>query len=182
VIALRVAQPTDIEVIAALWTRSADWLRSRGSDQWQYPVRRDNIARAIDQRTCWLAELDANPIATITVDERATPEFWYPSDDPDDALYVHRMVVDDSFRGRELGSALLDWAGRRTSAMQRRWLRLDAWRTNTQLHDYYLSRGFELVRLVDHPSGSGACFQRTAHIQLERGPALVQAPETCPRG
>ncbi|MGH3550923.1 MAG: GNAT family N-acetyltransferase [Pseudonocardiaceae bacterium] len=63
--------------------------------------------------TCWLVtEADGRPIGTITLEFTADPS-WLPSDDPDNALYVHRMVVDDGFLGRELGSALLDWAARR---------------------------------------------------------------------
>jgi hypothetical protein len=38
--------------------------------------------------------------------------YWDLSDGPDDALYVHRMVVEAHARGWELESALLDWAAR----------------------------------------------------------------------
>lgn len=47
------------------------------------------------------------------------------------------------------------------------WLRLDAWRTNTALHDYYRRHGFTDVRIVDLPwRGSGALFQRPAATPL----------------
>lgn len=168
----------DAAVVAQVWQRSAAWLASRGSDQWQYPVRMDNIWRAIQEGSCWLVEGDKRRvIATITLNNEAEPLYWRPSDNPDDALYFHRLVVDDEWRGQELGSALLDWAGRRAVEDGRTWLRLDAWRSNVDLHRYYLRRRFDLIRIVHDPAdptGSGACFQRPAAVQLGHGPRLTE--------
>ncbi|MGH3799863.1 MAG: GNAT family N-acetyltransferase [Pseudonocardiaceae bacterium] len=91
------------------------------------------------------------------------------------ALYVHRMVVDDGSRGSELGSALLDWAARRVRKTGKFWLRLDAWKSNPVLYRCYLDRGFSLVRVDDTPSDlSGACFQRSASVELHLGPDVIE--------
>jgi GNAT superfamily N-acetyltransferase len=163
----------DIDAVAAMWVRSAAWLRSKGSDQWQYPVKVENIEAAVATGACWLTYRDNTLIATITLDKNAEPQYWPPEDGPNDALYVHRMVVEETERGTEIGSALLDWAGEQAEQAGRHWLRLDAWRSNAALHRYYQDRGFELVRVVLDPSGSGACFQRPASVRLGRGPALL---------
>ncbi|MEU7909175.1 GNAT family N-acetyltransferase [Actinoplanes sp. NPDC049118] len=97
----------------------------------------------------------------ITVDDYADPEFWTAQDDPDSALYVHRMVVDRVAGGNGVGGRLLDWAERLASSLGRTWLRLDAWRTNAPLHAYYQRQGFVPVRTVNlSHRGSGALFQR----------------------
>ncbi|GAB1508191.1 GNAT family N-acetyltransferase [Actinophytocola sp. KF-1] len=171
----RAKSRSDIDLVAAMWIRSAAWLRSKGSDQWQYPVKMENIEAAVAAEACWLAHRDGTPIGTITLDTNAEPQYWYPEDEPSNALYVHRMVVEEAGRGEEIGSALLDWAGERAEASGRRWLRLDAWRSNQALHRYYQDRGFELVRIVPDPSGSGACFQRPASVRLSLGPTIVDA-------
>jgi GNAT superfamily N-acetyltransferase len=163
----------DIDIVAAMWTRSAAWLRNKGSDQWQYPVKVHNIEAAVAVGACWLVYRDGEAIGTITLDTNGEPQYWLPEDEPDDALYVHRMVVEQSSRGEEIGSALLDWAGKRAEAMGRHWLRLDAWRSNEALHRYYEDRGFQLVRTVSDPSGSGACFQRPASLRLGLGPTVI---------
>jgi len=168
----RAKTPADIEIVAAMWVRSAAWLYSKGSDQWQYPVKMANIEAAVAADACWLAYRDDTSIGTITLDTNAEPQYWPPEDEPNNALYVHRMVVEEAGRGEEIGSALLDWAGQRAENMGRRWLRLDAWRSNHALHRYYEDRGFELVRTVLDPSGSGTCFQREASLRLGRGPAI----------
>jgi GNAT superfamily N-acetyltransferase len=169
---LRRARRGDIACVADMWVRSAAWLRDRGSDQWQYPVKMYNIEAAVAGGNCWLAQRAESVIGTITVDTNADPQLWPLEDGPEDALYVHRMVAEETERGGELGSAMLDWVGERAIASGRHWIRLDAWRSNVALHKYYLERGFELVRIVPDPSGSGACFQRSATIRLGRGPCI----------
>lgn len=165
----------DIVEVATMWTRSAAWLRSKGLDQWQYPVKLENIRSTAADGTCWLVTTAAcRAIGTITVEPTADP-YWLPSDHPDDALYVHRMVVDDGARGNELGAALLDWAARRARKAGKSWLRLDTWKSNPALHQYYLDRGFSLVRIDNNPSDpSGACFQRRASTELHLGPGVIE--------
>ncbi|WP_460404986.1 GNAT family N-acetyltransferase [Actinophytocola sediminis] len=158
-----------------MWSEAAKRLAKRGLDQWQYPVKVHNVQAAVDAGTCWLAtDSFGGIIGTITVDRNAEAGLWYPEDKPQDSLYLHRMVTKPRIAGQELGSALMDWAGRRAMADKLSWIRLDAWRNNQGLWNYYLDRGFELVRVVADPTGSGACFQRPAHMQLCRGPKVVE--------
>lgn len=85
------------------------------------------------------------------------------------------MVVDDGARGSELGAALLDWAAWRARKAGKSWLRLDVWKSNSALHQYYLDRGFSFVRMDGNPADpSGACFQRPASIELHLGPDVME--------
>ncbi len=158
-----------------MWTRSSARLRRRGLDQWQYPVKWENIRRSASDMALWLvADPEGRTAGTITVS--CQPDrYWLPSDNPTTALYVHRMVIDDGFRGYELGSAMLDWAARRVTNAGKYWLRLDAWKSNPGLHRYYLNHGFTLVRVDADPTDpSGACFQRPATVELGRGPEVIE--------
>src|SRR5262245_14135997 len=144
-----------------MWVRAATALQRAGLDQWQYPVKRHNIRAAIGAGTCWLVTGPAGSVvATITVDRDADPALWLPDDRPAEALYLHRMITEPAAKGVELGSALIDWSARCAVNAGCKWIRLDAWRSNLGLWRYYVNRGFELVRVVPDPSGSGACFQR----------------------
>lgn len=172
---IRRALAQDTDLVAAMWNRASRWLAGRGYDQWQYPVTTKNIRHSIAKKALWIVEADWHPAGTVTLDKKADPRYWGESDDPHDALYVHRMLIERWASGVELGSALLDWAGRQAASRGRAWVRLDAWRSNTDLHQYYLSRGFELVRIVDDPNDpSGACFQRAATVQLGLGPRIIE--------
>lgn len=167
---IRRALPHDISAIVGLLSEAGEWLGQRGLDQWQYPPRRERIRAGVDAGHVYVVEALGRAMATLTLDDHADPEFWTASDDPDDALYVHRLAVARAASGHELGSALLDWAGRQAQAAGRRWLRLDAWRTNPDLHRYYLDRGFHHIRTVELAHrGSGALFQRPAELARYTG-------------
>ncbi|MEV7187659.1 GNAT family N-acetyltransferase [Kitasatospora sp. NPDC093102] len=161
---IRPARRDQLGEVETLLIEASEWLASRGSDQWQFPPRRDRVISAMERGECFLAYRDGEPVATMTVDDQADPEFWEPEDRPEDALYVHRMAVARKAAGRDVGGELLDWAVDRAAAAGKRFLRLDAWKTNPGLHRYYLGQGFSLVRVVDLPHRpSGALFERAVH-------------------
>ncbi|HSV68433.1 MAG TPA: GNAT family N-acetyltransferase [Mycobacteriales bacterium] len=158
---IRPARAGEAHEVVRLWNAAAAWLASRGIDQWQYPPRLDRIAGSIERGECYLAEQDGRIIGTVTVDSYADPDFWQPNDEPENALYVHRMAITRDAAGQEVGTALLDWAADLAAKAGKKWLRLDAWRTNTGLHRYYAERGFRSVRVVNRANRrSGALYQR----------------------
>jgi GNAT superfamily N-acetyltransferase len=174
---IRKATPADLDTVLTLVMDVVRWLAERGTDQWQYPVERhrQSLSRTLARGETWLASDASSTVATITLNDYADPEFWTPADTPDDALYVHRMVVTRDRRGQHIGAALLDWAGRQATHRGKKWLRLDAWSTNPELHAYYHNMGFQHVRTLILPHrGSGALFQRPASDQSGQGPQLIE--------
>lgn len=175
---IRRARWADLDAVGVLLEKAAVWLAEHGSDQWQGPVirRRDYVERDIAEETVHVVDADGQVGGTITVDMFADTDFWRRDDDVRSALYVHRMAVSRDLAGVGLGSAMLDFAGRLAESSGRMFVRLDAWRTNAKLHDYYLKQGFELVRIEDLPHrGSGALFQRPATWTVG-GPRLDPLP------
>jgi len=177
VLSIRAAASSDVDSITGLVREAVEWLGKRGTEQWQGPRFGDRarIAASIAAGTTFVI-LDGDlVVGTVIVDEAADPEFWTEEDEPGSALYVHRMVVAHSHRGTGLGSAVLDWAGRRAMDAGKSRLRLDAWASNQALHDYYRSQGFKHLRtLCFEHRGSGALFEREAGVQLGHGPELVE--------
>jgi GNAT superfamily N-acetyltransferase len=178
---IRRARPGDLDRVVDLLGQATTWLASRGLDQWQDAepeLRRDRVSAGITAGQVWIVERDGRAVATITIDTTADPELWHDSTDQGDALYVHRMIVTRDEAGHQLGAALLDFAAQQATAAGRTWLRLDAWATNTKLHDYYRSQGFTHLRTTYYAHrGSGALFQRPAHTQTHRGPTLTHATD-----
>lgn len=159
---IRAATADELSTVEALLCEASAWLASRGIDQWQYPPHRDRITAALRRGECFLALRDGEPIATVQVDTHADPEFWKAGDQPDSALYVHRMAVSRKAAGANVGEMLLDWASERAATAGKAWVRLDAWKDNPGLHRYYEGIGFQLVRIVDLPHRrSGALYQRS---------------------
>jgi ribosomal protein S18 acetylase RimI-like enzyme len=156
---IRQASSRDLATVQSILSEASAWLASKGIEQWPdggFPE--EQTARRIWQGSVFLALVDGEPVATITLDAWADPEFW---DAPDDAGYVHRLAVRRRWAGRGIGEALLDWAGRRIAKSGGHWLRLDCMRENRSLHDYYRRLGFEHVRDIELGHRiSGSLFQR----------------------
>lgn len=151
---IRPAVLDDLALIRRLRLQRSSWLAARGSDQWSTRAAGlsiDYFARAVSRAVAawetWIAEVDGEPAATITINDRADRELW-TSAELADALIVHYLIVDFRFAGYGVGQRLLAHAAALARAHGRRWVRLDAWTANTDLHAYYRRAGFRLVRVA----------------------------------
>lgn len=167
---VRRASPGDLPTILR-WRREATaWLAKLGSDQWSEDSFTDLfepwVAQSIARGETWVAEdEDGKPLGTIAIDSDPDPGLW-SADELHAAYVIHRMVVDRAATGRGVGSALIDHAERLAQEAGRTKLVLDAWTSNTRLHDYYRSQGFRHVRTVaDHVTPSAALFERDVPSQ-----------------
>lgn len=164
-VSVRLARPEDAELVLRLRRESTEWLRSRGHDQWSsddtlpWDKFEARVLAAIDAGTTFTAELDGEPVGTITVDTVVDPGLW-TGEELHDCLVVHRMMVDRRHAGKGIGDALLTRADQQAAELGRSLLRLDAWTTNTRLHDYWRSKGFTLTRVVETDFPSAALFER----------------------
>jgi GNAT superfamily N-acetyltransferase len=73
----------------------------------------------------------------------ADPLIW--SEEKGDAIYIHRMCVNPSSRGHGLAGHVLSWAYGFAAGAGRRYVRMDTWRDNKRLVDYYGTCGFRLI-------------------------------------
>jgi hypothetical protein len=188
---LRRAAPEDLSAIHGLLADAAAWLRGMGTDQWERPwpsreERDRRILAGLENGETWIVRDGATPVATITITTRANPEVWSDPDPECDlsarAVYAQRLVTARRYAGRKLGSELIDWAGllgQRLNGAQ--WVRVDVWRSNRALHDYYRNSGFSACGACADPCyPSGALFQKPVRaIRKPRFPQFVE-PLTTP--
>jgi GNAT superfamily N-acetyltransferase len=156
---LRRASIGDFGAVHSLLTEASRWLqREKDTDQWAAPWpdedgRNERVMRAIEARRTWIAWDDAQPAATLTVSPNHHM-IWPEENGRDPAVYVRRIVVSRQYARRGLGSQLLDWAGLRASRVyDARWVRVDVWTTNEELHDYYKNQGFTYRGLCPEDPG-----------------------------
>lgn len=161
---IRQASQQDVERIMQLRNDAARWLASIGSDQWsEVSIDAAEFRRRVEQSVArgetWVAtDEHDHALGTIAIDEHTNPGLW-TKQEMADALVIHRMI-----RAREApsgtGRVLLDHAVELARRAGKRWLRLDAWTTNDDLHRYYESQGFRHVRTVsEHHTRSAALFE-----------------------
>ncbi|MNI80191.1 Acetyltransferase (GNAT) family protein [compost metagenome] len=67
----------------------------------------------------------------------------------EDAVYIHRVVVNRAYAGTGLGSAMLKWAETGASYPGKKWLRLDCIASNEALNRFYPACGYQFVREAD---------------------------------
>jgi GNAT superfamily N-acetyltransferase len=162
------ASPGDLVHVLGMRAEAAEWLGGLGTDQWSRPFpdeqsQSDRLLAGILGGETWMVRDDDSTVATITINEYANPLLWTEDERAEPARYVHKMTVRRSHSGSGLGARLLNWAGSRAGAGGAKWLRLDAWTSNTALHAYYMRQGFDHVRTIVRPDyPSGALFQRPA--------------------
>lgn len=169
---LRLATPGDLTRIIALIDEASAWIRrAKNTDQWQRPwpdrVARDARVRAgVVRGETWIAWDDHTPMGTITIAAQANPVVWSNlsphCDLTEDAVYAHRLILARKYAGLGLGAELIDWAGLYGQRVfGARWLRVDVWRSNYELHEYYRDRGFlQCGSCADPGYPSGALFQK----------------------
>jgi GNAT superfamily N-acetyltransferase len=164
------AGPSNLDRVVELLELRTNWLSDRGSDQWSTNrhLLRARMNNAIAAGRTWiLTDLKYNPVGTITISFDADPDFWSPAEQQDRAMYLSRLATDPRLAGQELGRAMLDWATWYAAGARCTEVRLDAWKTATGLHRYYVNRGWTYLRTVEAPGRySGALFSRPAEPNI----------------
>ena len=126
--------------VAALLDEATVWVGQRGYEQWPLPFPRDEVAAAIERGEVYVAELDGDAVATMTLlwDD---PMYW--GERPPEAAYVHKLAVSRACAGQRIGQALVEWADKTAAGEGRSFLRLDCLRDNPGIRAYYERLGFE---------------------------------------
>jgi GNAT superfamily N-acetyltransferase len=138
-IEIRLAEPPDIDTVTGLLSEAAAWTASIGSPNWPSPFPREIVATGVERRRLYVALVDDEIVAALTL-QWSDGFFW--GEQPDDAGYVHRLVVCRDRAGTGLGAALIEWAAQQTRSRGRSCLRLDVSADNLPLCSYYERLGF----------------------------------------
>jgi GNAT superfamily N-acetyltransferase len=129
-----------VSVVSELLDEATVWVGERGYEQWPLPFPHEDIAAAIERGEVYVAELDGDVVATVTLLWN-DPTYW--GDRPADAAYVHKLAVRRACAGQRIGSAIVEWADRTAAAAGRDFLRLDCLGDNPGIRAYYERLGFE---------------------------------------
>jgi ribosomal protein S18 acetylase RimI-like enzyme len=137
---IRRCQAQDVATVAELLDEATAWVGERGYEQWPLPFPHKELEAAIERGEVYLAELDGEAVATVTL---LWNDLQYWGERPPDAAYVHKLAVRRACAGRRIGSAIVEWADVTAAQAGRRFLRLDCLRDNPGIRAYYESLGFE---------------------------------------
>ncbi len=176
---IRRADPDDAATVHSLIHAAARWLHDRGYDQWPHnspTLSYTRLQEQIRRGETWIVSDGRDPVATIAVSPVGDPDFWTPDELAESAVYCSKAAV--VRRGEGLGALLMRWVIDRAAMQGALWARLDAWRTNSELHAYYRGQGWDYLRTVELPNRrSGVLFQKAAAPDPEAREALTWKPQ-----
>jgi ribosomal protein S18 acetylase RimI-like enzyme len=140
VLFLQPAVAEDAPDLHALREAAARWLQERGIDQWRPgEVGLATFSTQIAAGEWFVDRLGGSVRAALRL-LWTDPQFWGAR--PDDAGYVHGLVIDRRHAGKGLGTASLRWAEEQARAAGKTYLRLDHAADNGRLARYYRELGF----------------------------------------
>ena len=174
---IRRAIPDDTPTVHAILHHAAKWLHERGYDQWpdnSPSLGYERLLAQIGRGETYLISDGTDPVGTIALTSKGDSDFWTPTELAEPAIYVSKAAVVRSWAGNGLGALVLRWVIDYAARQGAVWTRLDAWRTNQELHTYYRSQGWTDLRTVQlRHRRSGALFQKRAALDPEARAAFI---------
>jgi GNAT superfamily N-acetyltransferase len=149
----------DLTNVQAILTDRCRWLSQRHISQWPpagFPA--DQIARAIDNETVYIAKVGKEVTGTFTL--RTSDKLW--RDYPGAALYVRLMATHTSWGGRDIGGAMLSWIAHHATEDARSYVRLCCMLNDGALAAFYERNGFTKIAQVEEEGRDVVLMERSA--------------------
>ncbi len=154
---VRKAEPSDLASVLFLLQQAGRWLQTKNTTQWDYYVtdlqeNTEEVSDSIDRVNTYIVESDNGEcVASITLEMAPTGwdrSIWGDDAKKDDAVYLHRIVVNRKFAGKEVGSDLIKWAVERAKEKGKKRIRFDCLARNVGLNRYY-QKWYRRVGIAD---------------------------------
>lgn len=116
------------------------------SDQHWLPFDRQMVETEITEGRQWKIMVD-DQVACVFVVAYQDPAIWGDRD-RDPSVYLHRIVTNPDFRGRNFVGTIVDWAAQHGKALGKKYVRLDTWAENLKLKEVYTRNGFQFLGIA----------------------------------
>jgi GNAT superfamily N-acetyltransferase len=132
----------DVEKIFALYEDARTLQISKNMVVWPF-FEKAFLKKEISEERQWKL-IEHGTIAcnwTITFEDK---DIWEERENGD-AIYIHRIVTNPEFRGKNLIKILVNWAKNYAKEMDKKYVRLDTLGNNVKLIEHYTQAGFEFL-------------------------------------
>ena len=134
--------PADLDIIFELFASAIAYQEKKGYNRWPL-FSRKLIETEMAEERHWKI-LDATMTVGVFSVLYNDPVIWGERN-KDAAVYLHRIAVHPSFKGRGLMRVINSWAGEHAKQKQIGFVRMDTWGDNENLRKYYISCGFNYI-------------------------------------
>ncbi|GHN00840.1 N-acetyltransferase [Cytophagales bacterium WSM2-2] len=133
---------TDLDFIYQLFEESVKYQEAKG-----YPVWRNYdkgaLIRDVENKNQYKIVIESKIAIVFSV--RYDDKVIWREMDQDNAIYLHRIVVNPGFKGQKLFGHILTWVTAHVKQKQLRFIRMDTWANNPTIIEYYKTFGFRFA-------------------------------------
>lgn len=140
---IRKAKEDDLVAIAQVMTEGMRYKLKHDDFAWSTePYTKDDVYEPVIKGLAYVAEADEQIIGAFQL--ASTDELMWGMQ-PSNALYIHQLAINDSYRGKDLGKQIINWACEEVKQQGKQYLRLDFPADNEGLKKYYGNMSFQEV-------------------------------------
>jgi len=141
----------DLDKILCLFEQAMDLQRKNGYEVWS-SIDKIALEKDIETGLQYKIVKDADILCIFSISHN--DPFTWRDRDQNNAIYLHRIVVNPNFKGQRQFEKVLNWAKHFAPQKNLKFVRMDTWADNKKIIDYYKSFGFEFIeyyRTTDTP-------------------------------
>ena len=139
----------DLNIIYWLFEQAMELQGKNGYKVWE-GIDKNALQTDIDNKLQFKI-VKGNDILCIFSIQLNDPFIWRDRD-RDDAIYLHRIVVNPNFKGQKQFQKVLNWSKQFARQNSLKFVRMDTWADNKKIIDYYKSFGFEFIEEYKTPN------------------------------
>ncbi|MCK6616815.1 MAG: cupin domain-containing protein [Cyclobacteriaceae bacterium] len=145
------ATTDDLPLIYQLFEEAIHFQKQNGYIGWN-SYDKDFVKSDIQNALLFKIVRDQNVLGIFSI--CYNDELIWREKEQGNAVYLHRIVLNQKFKGEKLFRLVLDWAIRFAVEIKRSYIRMDTWADNDKIISYYKSYGFEFIENYTTP-GTG---------------------------
>lgn len=138
----------DLPFIFAFFDHSINYQEKHGYPVWKN-YDKNAIVKDIKSNNQYKIVADSNTAIVFSV--CYNDKIIWRHLEKDDAVYLHRIVVNPDFKGQKLFGVILDWAIKHCQEKGLKNVRMDTWAANETIVNYYKGFGFNFVENYTTP-------------------------------
>jgi ribosomal protein S18 acetylase RimI-like enzyme len=132
----------DLDTVLWLFEQAMDLQGKNGYKVWE-GIDKIALEKDIKEGLQYKIVKD-NDILCIFSVQYNDPFIWRERDQ-NDAIYLHRIVVNPNFKGQKQFQKVLNWAKQFARQNNLKFVRMDTWADNKKIIDYYKTFGFGFI-------------------------------------
>jgi ribosomal protein S18 acetylase RimI-like enzyme len=132
----------DLDNVLWLFEKAMELQGKNGYKVWE-GIDKAALQKDIDEGLQYKI-VKGNDVLCIFSIQHNDPFIWRDRD-LDDAIYLHRIVVNPNFKGQKQFQKVLNWARQFAQQNNLKFVRMDTWADNKKIIDYYKSFGFKFI-------------------------------------